>query len=347
MIKKIKKVRLGRKKEASPASIPRITNETIAEHREQILQEGRKFKYPVQYARNKLVINTMLVGVAALLLFSAFTWWQLYVAQNTNSFFYRITQLTPLSVAQVDGESVRYSDYLLEYRSSIYWLQQKTRNFSLTSEDGKRQSEHIKRQALDSAIEAAYAARLARNAKITVTSKEIDAFINASLASSSRQLSKQAYEEVLSDAYGVSVEEYRSIVASELLQRKVAFAVDRSASTKITQIQEQLGKGAPFGDVAQLYSDDLFAKTTKGDMGFVPKSNADQGLAEAAQKLDKGSYSQPIKVAGAYYIVQHIDSNETQVRYARIKVELKEFDAQLQRLKKQNKIEEFISVKDK
>lgn len=347
MIKKIKKVRLGRKKKVAQGSIPRITNETIAEHREQILQEGRKFKYPVQYARNKLVINTILIGLVALLIFGAFTWWQLYVAQNTSGFFYRITQLTPLSVARVDGEPVRYSDYLLEYRSSIYWLQQKTRNFSLQNDDGKRQSQHIKRQALDSATEAAYATKLARDLRLSVSKEEINNFINDSLKSSSRQLSQSAYEEVLSDAYGVSVEEYRSIVSAELLQRKVAFAIDKKAKNELKIIQSELTSGKTFGDVAVAYSDDDFANTTKGDLGFVPKTNADQGLVLAASKLPKGSYSQPIRASDAYYIVQHIDSNDTQVRYARIKISLKEFDTRLAVLKKDGKIQEYITIEQK
>jgi SurA N-terminal domain/PPIC-type PPIASE domain len=347
MIKKIKKVRLGRKKATTQGPISRITNETIAEHREQILQEGRKFKYPVQYARNKLVINTILIGIVAFAIFALFSWWQLYVVQNTSGFFYRIAQLTPLSVARVDGESVRYSDYLLEYRSSIYWLQQKTRNFSLQTEDGQRQSQHIKRQSLDSAIEAAYATKLARDLRLTISKEEVDDFVNNSLQSSSRELSQSAYEEVLSDAYGVSVEEYRGIVSSELLQRKVAFAIDAAATKKLKTIQGELVAGKQFGDIATSYSDDEFVKENKGDMGFVPKTNADQGLVAAASKLPKGSYSEPVKVADAYYIVQHIDSNDTQVRYAQIKVQLREFDQRLSQLKKEKKIQEYISLREK
>ena len=54
--------KLRRKKRSAEAEQPsRITNETVAEHRERILAGGRRFKYPVQYARHRLVINTIII----------------------------------------------------------------------------------------------------------------------------------------------------------------------------------------------------------------------------------------------------------------------------------------------
>jgi parvulin-like peptidyl-prolyl isomerase len=53
----MKKLPFKRRKEAQKAAPARITNETVAEHRERILAGGRRFKYPMQYARHKLVFN--------------------------------------------------------------------------------------------------------------------------------------------------------------------------------------------------------------------------------------------------------------------------------------------------
>ena len=41
-----------RKKKAEPEVPSRITNDTVAKHREQILAGGRRFKYPVQYIKS-------------------------------------------------------------------------------------------------------------------------------------------------------------------------------------------------------------------------------------------------------------------------------------------------------
>jgi hypothetical protein len=83
-----------------PEPLPnRITTETVAQHREQILAGGRKFKYPIQYAKHKLVINAILISIAALAALVFVGWWQLYPSQNTSEFMYRVTKFIPLPVA--------------------------------------------------------------------------------------------------------------------------------------------------------------------------------------------------------------------------------------------------------
>lgn len=336
---------LKRGKAKSPVAGKHITNETVAEHRERILAGGRKFKYPVQYARHRLVLNTIMISLVALVVLVGVVWWQLYPAQNSGSFVYRLTQLIPLPVGKIDGENASYRDYLMEYRSSIHWLQRKVGDFNLTSRDGQRQSEHLKRQSLDRAIENAYANKLARGEGITVTSGQVDDFIDKTLKDRSRKLSRQAYEAVLSDSYGVSPDEYKLIVKQALLRQEVAFKIDTDASQKIENAKTALKFGSPFENVVEQYSDGPLATVSKGDVGFVPKSNKDQGLVQAALKLKPGSSSDIIKGTDAYYIVKLTEIKGDEVRYSRIKVTPRAFDDQLSKLKKQGKVKEYITVK--
>lgn len=348
-MKKISRPRLGKLSKKAELKHERITNETVAEHREKILAGGRKFKYPVQYSQHRLVINTIIISLLALISLVGITWWQLYSAQNTGAFFYRLTQLVPLPIASVDKQTVPYRDYLMQYRSSIHWLESKSRTgpFSFNSQDGHRQAEHFKRQSLDKAIENAYAQKLADQKGIQVTNGEIDGFIRGALsqsAASSGKPSQEAYKAVLSDTLGVSVDEYRLIVKQALLKQKIAFAIDDYAKYKIDEVHGVLAKGIPFENVAVSYSDDSFAKTTKGDVGFVPRSNQDQGLVAAALKLKPGQSSSIIKGIDGYYIVKLIEAKENQVHYARIRVKLTTFDKQLSDLKYTGKVQEFIKV---
>ena len=96
----MKKLRRFKKKKGSEEQETpnRITNETVAEHRERILAGGRRFKYPMQYARHRLVIITIIISVVAVVAIALTTWWQLYPVQNTSTFFYRITRVLPLPV---------------------------------------------------------------------------------------------------------------------------------------------------------------------------------------------------------------------------------------------------------
>jgi len=174
----MKKLPFKRREKTAKQGIPtRITNETVAEHRERILAGGRRFKYPMQYARHRLVFNTILVTIAALVLIVVIGWQQLYIAQSTSNFFYRVARVLPLPVASVDGETVRYSDYLMYYNSSAHYLQQ-SEQVNLQSEDGKRQLDYIKRKSMDNVVADAYAEKLARSMNLSVTSDEVTKVID-------------------------------------------------------------------------------------------------------------------------------------------------------------------------
>lgn len=347
-MKKISRPKLFKSSRKTEQKHERITNETVAEHREKILAGGRKFKYPVQYAQHRLVINTIIISLTALTLLVGVTRWQLYSAQNTGSFFYRVTQLVPLPIASVDGQAVAYRDYLMQYRSSIHWLESNSRTglFNINSEDGKREASYYKRQSLDRAIENAYAQKIADKNNIRVSEKEIDAFIANALKASSATAkpSEEAYRAVLSDSLGVSTDEYRLIVKQALLKQKVSFAIDTMARKKIDAAQVALVKKVPFEEVVTSYSEDTFAKTNKGDVGFVPRNNQDQGLVATALKLKTGTHSSIIKSLDGYYIVKLTEIKENQVRYSRIKVGLTAFNQQLALLKKEGKVKEFITL---
>ncbi len=322
----------------------RITNETVAEHREQILAGGRKFKYPVQYAKHKLVINTMLIAFSAIALLVVACWYLLYFAQTNTKFMYRLTQLVPIPVATVDGENVRYSEYLKKYRSDIFSLVQQEQ-INLKSVDGKRQSEYYKRQELNSAIKEAYAGKLARENNITVSRSEIDAFITRTV--SSKSISLEAYENtVLRNFYDWSLDEYRGVVKGRLLTQKTSFAIDGAAKKRAESLATQAQTpGADFAALASANSDDAGTKPNGGDVGALPLENQDiNGLIAAAKKLEINQVSAPIQGSDGYYIIKLIEKNDSSVRYAQIKIGLTELNKRFEAVKNANKIKEHIKV---
>lgn len=321
----------------------RITNETVAEHREQVLAGGRKFKYPVQYQKHRLVINSVAIGLAAIVLVTILGWYQLYVAQDSSRLIYQVTQIVPVSVASVDGEPVRYSDYLLRYRSSLYYLQQQNQ-INLRSDDGKRQAEYMKRVELNKVQEQAYVSKLARQSDIKVANEEVDAFIKKDI--DARSVSLNAYEKtVLNSFYGWSLNEYKSVVQAELLKRKVSLAIDEKAKTKINQLYNQVNGGADIAAIARDNSDDALTKAASGDSGPLPLEGQDaNGLIEAAAKLEKGQLSGIIEGVDGYYFIKLIDKDATSVRYTLVKAALTTFRDQFDKLRKDNKIVEYITV---
>lgn len=336
-----------KKNSANKTTSPsRITNETVAEHRERILAGGRRFKYPMQYARHRLVINTILVTIAALIVIVTAGWWELYSAQTTSSFFYRVTRVLPLPIASVDGQLVRYSDYLMYYNSSVHYLQQ-SEQVNLSSPDGKRQLEYIKQQSMDNVIEDAYAVKLAAGLHITVSDAMVDQVINADRNTVNGVISQATYDASALDILGWTPDEYRQDTRSKLILHKVEYAVDTIALQKEQKAAMLLAQpNASLTAVATELGGQGAEKVLTGASGFVPRTNQDGGLSTAAAKLQKGQISGAIETTtgDGYYFVQLVDENDTQVSYAYLKIPLTMFNQQLANLKSQGKVHEYITI---
>lgn len=342
----MKKLISKMRKKQPQAPVGRITTDTLAEHREQVLAGGRKFKYPVQYQRHKLVINAMIIGVVALILLIVLGWYMLYVAKNTSEFMYRVTKVVPVPVAVIDGQQVSYSDYLMKYRSAAHYLLEKEQ-IDEKSSDGKTQLAFVKDQAMNDAIADAYASKLARELDVKVSDADLETFLKQQRQSSDGEVTEATYNAVISDYYGWSPQEYREAMKKKLLRQKVSYAVD----TKAEETSKTVANKVKAGTVDLKVLADELNETAEGTVLYmppewVPRTNQDGGLAKAAAGLTKGQISSAVKTTagGGYYFVKLVDSSDTQVQYEYIFVPLKEFDAKLNALKKDNKLTRFITL---
>lgn len=343
----MKKVPLPHRKKTTKDSRPtRITNETVAEHRERILAGGRRFKYPVQYAKHRLVINAVVIGVIALIIFIAICWQQLYVAQNTNTFFYRVTNFIPAPVASIDGKSVRYSDYLLYYNGSAYYLHQ-SEQVDFSTKDGKRQQLHIKRESLNDAEADAYAQKVAHEKGITVSSKDVNGVIDESRRSYG-DISERTYAASALSILGWTAGEYRHMVHNKLIRQKVAYAIDAKAARTKDTVQKLLNAKKPpgFDVIAEKLNKDDKAGLQLGTSGLVPLNNSDGGLSQAAAKLKVGQISDVVKstTGDGYYFIRLLSKDESQLNYTYIRIPLTTFDNKIASLRHHHKISEYIHI---
>ncbi|MEO5950807.1 MAG: peptidylprolyl isomerase [Candidatus Saccharimonadales bacterium] len=332
-----------RKKQEAPS---RITNETVAEHRERILAGGRRFKYPMQYARHKLVINAIIIVLVTILALVLIGWWQLYPVQNTSTFFYRVTRVLPLPVAVVDGEQVRYSDYLLHFNSSAHYLQQ-SEQVDLNSDDGKRQLDYIKRKTMDNVVADAYAAKIAREQKITISDSDVDAIIKLGRTTTNGVISQETYDASALSILGWTPDENREVIRSGLIRNAVSYQIDTVAKDNVQKVTNLLqNKDIDFDLVAKTVGGSGDSAVTAGVSGLVPNFNNDGGLSAAADKLQKGQLSPVIKstTGDGYYVVRLLEKTDTKISYAFIKIPLTVFNAKLADLKKNNKVTEYISI---
>ncbi|MEI7918557.1 MAG: SurA N-terminal domain-containing protein [Candidatus Saccharibacteria bacterium] len=337
------------RKQEEVQSSSRITSDTVAHHRERILAGGRRFKYPIQYTRHKLVINAIIISVVALVIVVAVGWWQLYPSQNTSDFMYRITKVLPLPVASVDGQSVLYSDYLMKYLSSVHYLE-KIEQVNLKTDDGKRQIEYIKQQSMKDAIADAYAQKMAKSLNISVSESDIQASYKIQRQSSSGEVSEQTSDAVNLDYYGWSPSDYHHVTEQKLLRQKVTYAMDKEALSTADNISTTFknDSSTDLKTLAATVSSQKSIKVGYAVSGMVLKTNRDGGLAAEASKLTKGQVSLAFKSTSGdgYYFVKLIDSNDTQVSYEYIKVPLTAFDSALSAVIKSGKVNKYISIPD-
>jgi len=339
------------KKLRGPSKMPppsRITSETIEQHREHILAGGRKFKYPIQYARHKLVINAIIISIVTIVVVFAIGWWQLYPQQNTSEFMYRVTKILPVPVASVDGQPVLYSDYLMKYLSQVHYLVQIER-VNLKTDDGKRQIDYIKQQSMQGVIADAYALKLSKSLGVSVSSKEVDASIkDQRKTSDGTETTEQAYNAITLDYYNWTPDEYRHVTESGLLRQKVMYAMDKDALKAADSVSATL-KADPKADLKVLESavnKQNGAKVAYGASGWVPSTNQDGGLANAASKLAKLGVTSVVKstLGKGYYIIRLLDSKDDEVNYEYINVPLTAFTKSLDNLQKNGKVTEYILI---
>jgi hypothetical protein len=344
-MKKLSKLGFKKKQPEVPAG--RITTDTLAEHRQQVLAGGRKFKYPVQYARHKLVMNAIIIIVAAIIILLGTGYWLLYQAQNTSDFMYRVTKVVPVPVAEVDGQQVRYSEYLVKFRSNLHYLVEKEQ-VDITTEDGKRQVEFIKDQAMQDAIADAYAAKIAKEKNLTISSADLEAYLKQQRQSSDgNEVSESTYNAVILDYYGWSPDEYQQAMKTKLLRQKVAYAVDQAAESISKNIEATVAAGnTDLSAIANTINADNKKSVVFWPAAWVPLDNQDGGLAVAAEKLEAGQVSKAIKTTSGdgYYYVKLIEKNDAQVRYEYIQVPLSAFDDMLDKANADKKVTQYIKL---
>lgn len=332
----------------------RITNETVAEHRERILAGGRRFKYPVQYTRHRLVWTAIAIGTVLVTLFLAVSWWQLYKAQTTDQFYYRVTRLVPLPVAQVDGEMVQYGDYLLYYKSSETYLNTVERANQSQYEgggDNKSLYDFHKAQAMQTAVTDTFARKLADEHDISVAEAKIDeAFTRTTqLSSDGSQISQEVIDRSNQQLLGLTPTDSRYIMKNSLLRKEVAYKIDNKARETADKIEATIARDSAvaFEELAKRYNRGEADEVQAFVSGWVKKTNPDGGITEAAAKLKKGEVTGPIKPlkGDGYYFIRLLEANEqNEVNYQVLMVPLTEFSRRLDELKQSDAVRYYIDV---
>lgn len=334
----LEKISKKRKKTAT-----RITDGNIDEKREEVLARGKKFKYPFQYAKHKLIVNTVLIGVSAVLLAVFLGWLELYKFQDTGDVVYRLTRVLPVPVAEVDGEKVRYSDYLMLYRSSVAAIESQQGILSNSEEDQQMKAQY-KVEAMDRAVSYSYALKLARELDIEVSDEMVNELMVEHRTVDGVERSEEAFAGIIKDNFGLSLDEYRRMLYLSLVEKEVSVSLDEEALALKLEIESILGNGSDdLAGIADSLGENVVYSETGG---MVEEMNLDGGRASVAAGLELGEVSEGFvsKNGDGYYFVKLLDKADGQVNYASLWVPFSAFDKKLAEVEEEGKVKVYIEL---
>jgi hypothetical protein len=344
IIHKIKRTGKKTATDSQPQKPGRITNENVAEHREEVIGHARKKIYPLRHSKNRLVTISITVFLIALVVFISYCTLALYRFKQNPEFLYNVTRVIPFPVARIGSDFVAYENYLFEINRQVYYYQtQQDADFS--TESGKRQLEQYKKRALQKVINDAYIHQLAEENGIIVSDQEVDQELEISRSQNRLGSSETELEDILKDLWNWSINDFKRTLKQQLLAQKVASALDTQAHKKADAAYAKLKAGANFGKLAAKVSDDPSTKNNKGEYSFlIDKTNRDISPKAAAAlfKLKPGEYSKPVDVGYGLEIIKNIEKNGDTVKAAHIVFNFKDISQYINDVKEERPTRAYI-----
>ncbi len=334
------------KPEPTPENV-RITNETVAAQREEVLGSARKFIYPLGAPKHRVLKTSVAILIAALIFFFGFCLVDLYRQQDTSTFIYGVTEVVPFPVALVGNtQLVSYNDYLFELRHYMRYYQTQ-QQVDFNSKAGKQQLAVFKQRSLDLALQHAYVHRLAQENGISVSETDIDKAVALVRAQNRLGASDQVFASVLSEFWGWSVADFRRELREELLTQKVVGKLDADTHTRANNALKQLLGGADFAALAKQVSDDSNTRANGGEYPLaIDRSNmqlpADVMLALFS--LQPGQYSTVINTGFSLEIVKVNQAQGSQVHASHIQFNFQPITTYIKPLEAQYPAHRFVKV---
>ena len=340
------KVRRKESNAVPDEQVPRITNDTVTQHREEVLGGARKYIYPLRHSRHKIVVITIGILVAVIIGFMSFVLINLYKQQSTSAFMYQVTKVLPLPVARIGNNFVSYENYLFELRHYVHYFETQ-QDVDFSTDQGKAQLAEQRKKSLENVLNFAYVKKIAKQKDINVSKDEVDSQIETLKAQNKLGNDNKVFENVLKDYWGWTVADFRRSIEQELMTNKVMHALDTQIKNKADLALADIKAGKDFAAVAKQYSDDPATKDRGGELGFLI-SKTDRNIPpqtiEAVYKLKPGDTSGVVDIGYGLEIVKNLGVQGDKIRAARIFFAYKDIGYYLNDYKDKQKAQVFIKV---
>lgn len=308
------------------STVPRITNETVEEHREEVLSSARKYIYPLEHSKHSIVRITLAILGIVIISFFVITTLSLYKFQSTGGFMYDVTRIIPFPVAKAGNSWVSYESYLFELRRNMHYYQtQQDANFN--TKDGKEQLQRLKKQAMSQAVQDAYVKQLATENDITVSNKQVETQLELVREQNRLGSNDRVFKDVLNEFWGWDESDFKRVLKQQLLKQAVVAELDSSTRQRANDALSRLNSGEDFAKVASEVSDDVTTKAAGGAFPTAITANTREVppiLTAALLKLQPGQISGIINPGYTLEIVKVNENNAGSIKAAHIQFNLKD-----------------------
>lgn len=340
IIHKLKRGRPGEK------PLPtKITNDNIADHREEVLDTGRKHIYPLRQPKHRLVKISLSLLIVVVLAFFSYCVLALYKFKSDSGFLYQVTKVVPFPLARIGSDFVSYESYLFEVRHYEHYYQTQ-QNLDFNSPSGKQQLQEFKKRAMEKVINDAYVKEIAKEKGISVSNQEVNDRV--ALIKSQNRIggSDKEFEDVLREFWNWSVDDFKRSLKQQILTEKVIANLDKDANTKAQNALNEINSGQDFAAVAKKVSEDPSTKDKGGEFGFnIDKNNKDISpkTVEALFQLKPGQVSGIVNVGYGLEIVKNLEQKGDQIKAAHIIFNFKDINQYLGTVKDQHKTRTYVT----
>lgn len=327
------------------SSVPKITNENLSEHREELLRGARKYIYPLQHSKHRVVKISVSLLVAGIIAFFAVLGLSLYKFQTTSGFMYDVTKIIPFPVAKADSRWISYESYLFELRRNMHYYQTQ-QQATFKSKDGKAQLTRLKQQAMSQVVQDAYVKTLAAQHGVTVTDQQVDNQLQIVRNQNRLGGNPRVFKEVLSEFWGWNETDFKRELKGQLLRQAVVTKLDTSTDKKAQNALKQLKSGVDFGQLAGQLSEDPATRANGGQYP-APITPTDRNLPPAVTaeifKIPAGRISGIINTGYTLDIVKVLDkTGDTSLHAAHIQFNLADINTYVTPLQKNNPSHQYI-----
>lgn len=348
-IRRLKEKRQIKKEQRENGNVPKITNENVAEHREEILSGARKYIYPLQHSKHRIVLWTTTLVIAAILLMTTTLVVLLYRQQSSSRFMFQVSKVVPFPVARIGTDLIAYENYLFELRHYIHYYETQ-QGLSFETEAGRDQLASYKKRALDDVVNLAYIKQIASELDVRVSDDEINEQIRIAREQNRLGSSDDILEDVLRNYWNWSLADFRRSLENELLAQKVTRALDTQTEDRAREALAKIKSGADFAAVAKEYSQDDLTKESGGEFGEVDASNRNvsQATVDTLLNLQQDQVSDvkviPYQTGYALEIVKNLEDKGESARGAHIIFMLKDINEELNNRKEEKPYRLYIKL---